>query len=379
MTISTDRLGWVALAVGGTLGLASCLLATQKAAASAAQDWPPFVLVTGLLLIGLVAGADGLFEACAAVFARRSHSARSLLVTAAVLVSVTTAVLNLDTSVVFLTPVLVLAARRRRYGEVPFAYLAVFLANGASLLLPGSNLTNLIVVGRSNIDGGAFAARMLLPWVASVTVITVVVAVVCRKDLGATPVESDPRGPTARVGTGLFAVAVAVVAVLALPPSLAALIVLATGVLAAGEHLVRSRVSMGSVLRSVNVPILAGLFGAAVAAGTIAREWSSVGGLVVHASSLESAAIGAGSSVVVNNLPAASLLTARPPANPYALLIGLNLGPNLAVTGALSAALWMQVSRSVGFAPSATRFSAIGLILAPLSIAAALGALALIS
>lgn len=72
---------------------------------SAGQAWPPFVLVTGLLLIGAVAAADGLFEALGGRLAHARLGARGLLLALLGLVAAVTAVLNLDTSVVFLTPV----------------------------------------------------------------------------------------------------------------------------------------------------------------------------------------------------------------------------------------------------------------------------------
>jgi arsenical pump membrane protein len=106
--------------------------------ASAGQAWPPFVLVAGLLLIGQVAAEDGLFEALGARLARTGLGARSLLLALLALVAVVTAVLNLDTAVVFLTPVLVHAARQRRLDEPPFLYGSVFMANAASLLLVGA-------------------------------------------------------------------------------------------------------------------------------------------------------------------------------------------------------------------------------------------------
>jgi len=103
---------------------------------SAGQAWPPFALVTGLLLIGAVASADGLFEALGARLAGARLGARGLLLALLGLVAAVSAILNLDTSVVFLTPVLVHAARRRRLDERPFLYGSVFMANAASLLLP---------------------------------------------------------------------------------------------------------------------------------------------------------------------------------------------------------------------------------------------------
>src|SRR5262245_13753686 len=129
--------------------------------AAARQAWPPFVLVVGLLLIGAVAAEEGLFEAVGAFLSRARLRPSTLLLALLVLVAVVTAVLNLDTAVVFLPPVLVHTARERRLDERPFLYGSVFMANAGSLLLPGSNLTNLLVL-RSDPQGGAgFAVRML--------------------------------------------------------------------------------------------------------------------------------------------------------------------------------------------------------------------------
>src|SRR5438477_3191993 len=142
----------------------------QRMLAAAGQVWPPFVLVAGLLLIGTVAAADGLFEAIGTRLAQASLRPRTLLIALLGLVAVVTAVLNLDTSVVFLTPVLVHAARRRGLDEQPFLYGAVFMANSASLLLPGSNLTNLLVLRSDPESGLTFAMRMLPAWIAACTI-----------------------------------------------------------------------------------------------------------------------------------------------------------------------------------------------------------------
>lgn len=92
----------------------------------------------------------------------------------------------------------------------------------------------------------------------------------------------------------------------------------------------------------------------------------------------QSAALGAVASVLLNNLPAAALLSAHSSAHPYALLIGLDIGPNLAVSGSLAALLWFNAARSVGARPSITQVSAVGALLAPASIAAALAASSLL-
>src|ERR1700728_2517671 len=120
---------------------------------AAHQAWPAFVLVTGLLLVGLAAHSDGLFARAGQLLERVPGSSVALLAASMALVAVVTAVLNLDTAVVFLTPVVVLAARKRGIDEEPFLFSAVFMANASSLYLPGSNLTNLLVLDRHPASG----------------------------------------------------------------------------------------------------------------------------------------------------------------------------------------------------------------------------------
>lgn len=369
------RAGWVALVVGVPGVVVAAVLAPHQVAGAASQDWPPFVLVSGLLALGLVARDDGLFDAAGAMMASLARGGRSLFVASAVLVALVTAVLNLDTSVAFLTPVLVVAARRRQTDEMPFLYLAVFLANGASLLLPGSNLTNLIVLGRVHESGSAFASAMALPWLAAAVAVTAIVAVAWRRSLRQAGRRVDESVPV-RIGPGLAGVAAAVVAMLVLSPAGEAIVAVGAGAVAGGWSLARRRLTLPEVGHTVNLPMVAGLFSVAVCLGTLGRTWSGPSQLLAHASSVVTAVVAAGASVVVNNLPAASLLAARPPAEAHALLVGLDLGPNLAVTGALSAILWLQVSRTVGAAPSVWRYSVLGAVIVPVSMALALLALA---
>ena len=127
----------------------------------------------------------------------------------------------------------------------------------------------------------------------------------------------------------------------------------------------------------LGVPVLVGLFAVAVALGTLGRVWSGPADLLSHLDSWGTAVVAAGSSVLVNNLPAASLLAARRPDHPFSLLVGLNLGPNLLVTGSLAWFLWLRAARSAGSRPSIAKASRLGMVAVPLSMAAALGALAL--
>jgi arsenical pump membrane protein len=177
-------------------------------------------------------------------------------------------------------------------------------------------------------------------------------------------------------GPGTLAVVGAVIAMVALPGDTAALVVAGIGIVVAGTHVITRRDGI-SVARHLNLPLLLGLFGAATALGTLGRAWSGPSHLLAHSGSWQTAAIGAGASVFVNNLPAASLLAARPVAHAAALLVGLNLGPNLALSGSLAGVLWFQTSRSAGWTPSFRRFSYVGLAVVPVTMAASLGALAI--
>jgi arsenical pump membrane protein len=127
----------------------------------------------------------------------------------------------------------------------------------------------------------------------------------------------------------------------------------------------------------VGAPVLVGLFGTAMALGTLGRAWSGPATLLSHLDGVGTAAVAAGSAAVLNNLPAAALLASRVPPHPYALLVGLNIGPNLFVTGSLAWILWWRTARATGSAPPVGRAVILGLVSVPLAMAAALGMLAL--
>jgi len=280
-----------------------------------------------------------------------------------------TTVLNLDTAVVFMTPVLLQAARRRGVPEAPFLYGAVFIANSASLLLPGSNLTNLIVLAHDPVPGTAFAARLWPAWIAAVAVTVVFVVCTHRGEL-AGEVEPDAGRLPFRPRAGALAIVISGALVLLL--SRPALPVLGVGLVA-----VLARRDRRELLQAANPLLLLCVLAVATGLGTLARSIGAVGQLAGHAGRWQAAWLGAGAAVLVNNLPAAMMLAAHAPAHPRALLLGLDLGPNLAVTGSLSAVLWLQVARANGAQPSVVRYSLLGSVLVPLSLV--LGLLASIS
>ena len=328
--------------------------------------------MTGLLLIGLVADDDGLFAAAGHQMARAAPNGSVLFLGATVLIGLVTAVLNLDTSVAFLTPVLVYTARSRGGGEAALLYGCLLLSNAGSLFLPGSNLTNLIVLGHLHLSGGAFLSRMWAPALAALVVTAVVVAVFERRSMRVNAGRLQrPARPV--VGLGVLAVGLAIVLVLVL--SSPALPVFIVGGVAVGIRLARKKDQPRHVAQVLGVPVLVGLFGVAVALGTLGRAWSGPATLLSHLDSWGTALFAAVTSVVVNNLPAASLLSASTPKHPFSLLIGLNLGPNLFVTGSLAWLLWLRTARSAAVEPSIAKASRISAVAVPLSMAAALALL----
>jgi arsenical pump membrane protein len=369
-----SSLAWVLFGVGAALATVAALASPSDARSAASQDLPPFVLVAGLLLIGLVAEEDGLFATAGHRLAHAAKNGVVLYVGVTLLVALVTATLNLDTSVAFLTPVLVHTARSRGEPAAPLLAACILLSNAGSLFLPGSNLTNLIVLGDLHVSGGEFFAHMWLPATTALGVTAVVIALFHRTQLHMTRREAT-TGDELVVGLGVVAIVAATVIVLV--TSSPAIPVAVVGVTVISLRLLRGRESWRRVVDVLSAPILIGLFGVAVASGTLGRVWSGPSTLLGHLDTFGAAVMAALSAVAFNNLPATSLLAARPPPHPYSLLIGLDLGPNLFVTGSLAWVLWLRSARAAGASPSIRDAARIGAVAVPLSVGAAVGVLVL--
>lgn len=362
------------VAAGATAALA---LTSSSGDAALGQALPAFVLVSGLLVLGAVADAEGLFASAAARVERLPGSPRTLFVASLALVAVVTAVLNLDTAVVFLTPVVLGAAEHRGVPNRPVLYGTVVMANGASLLLPGANLTNLMVLGVEHTPGGVFLARMAAPAIAAVVATLLVLLVRFRSDLRVPPRTAAQRPERIpRAGTlGVAATGAAALLVLLLPHPAAWVAALA--VLAAVLAVRLRGASSRALLAAADLPVLLLLLLVSVALGTLAREWSAPSDLLLHAGAAATAVIAAGGAVVLNNLPATVLLTGGAVPHPRALLVGLNLGPNLFVTGSLAVYLWWRAAVRAGARPTLRGYVTAGVPAALAGGAAALAAIAL--
>lgn len=337
---------------------------------SLAHSWEPFVLVIGLLFIGHSAAHEGLFESVGQLCARVPGGDFSLFVVTMLAVALVTATLNLDTAVVFMTPVALEAARTRGVDERAFLYGTILMVNAASLLLLGSNLTNMLVFASQPARGGVVAGHMALPWVVSVVLTIGLVALRYRSTFRSRPPRAPANPISWAMGPGLAATVLAVVAMLLL--SHPALPILALGCsLEAYELLGRHRVRWGEIVRVASPVVIVPLFLLAVAVGWLSREWNAPTQWLAHSGMMATAFAAALMALLINNLPAASLFAAGHVTHPYALLIGLDLGPNAFVTGAMSTLLWLRIARTSGARPTLGRFSALGVPVAVITILAA--------
>jgi len=331
--------------------------------ASLSATWQPFVLVAGLLLVGHAASRDGLFNALGSLSARLPGRGVSLFVTTMLTVALVSAVLNLDSAVVFMTPVALNAARAQGADETAFVYGTVFMSNSASLLFIGSNLTNILVIGNSTTSPAHFSARMLVPWLLAVVVVIGVMLRWRWRFLRAPLLRSAIAPSRFVLGPGILATIFSVVAMLATRHP--ALLVFVAGLIAEGWDLLRQRAKdWRSSLAVISPVVLATLFSVALLVGVLARHWAGPARLLAHANVATTTLVATLSALVINNLPAASLFAAHQVAHPYALLLGLDVGPNCLISGALSSLLWRRIAQRDGAQVSLRTFSLIGVPLA---------------
>src|SRR5208283_1156317 len=264
--------------------------------------------------------------------------------------------LSLDATVVLLTPVVFATAARLEVRARPHVYACTHLANSASLLLPVSNLTNLLAFAASGLAFGHFAALMAVPWLAAIGVEYVVFGRFFAADLNVRP----RRASAERDGdTGLPVFTVIVVA-LTLAGFAGASAAFAGAVVLAVRALARRRVVAADLVRAADLPFLLfvlslGIVVKAVTDNGLGRALAPLlpGGTSLPAL-LATAALAAALANVCNNLPA--VLVLLPLAAPsgagavLAVLLGVNIGPNLTYTGSLATLLWRRVLRHHGWA-----------------------------
>lgn len=382
--MKTAVLGGVLLVVGAIL-VATGALPPAAALAVGERVWPILTFVVAITVVTELAAEAELFRVVAERAAGAGLGRTWLLWMLVVAIAVVSTVfLSLDTTAVLLTPVVVLLARHAGLPAIPFALTTVWLANAASLLLPVSNLTNLLAQHElGGISPVAFATLMLAPALVAVLVPLIVLAVVFRRDLRTRYVARAPDPVGDRV---LFAASAVVVAAL-IPALVSGLAVWIPSMVAAAVLLAFFAVRRREALRFSLVPwqlviFASGLFLVIEAAGSLGLTpllTALAGSGDDPLSLLRLAGSAAGSANIVNNLPAylAFESVAQSPVRIAALLVGVNAGSLVTPWASLATLLWHSRLTSLGVEISWLRFAGLGLIAAPLTVAAAILALAL--
>ncbi|MFK8845132.1 SLC13 family permease [Streptomyces sp. Ac-502] len=377
---------------------------------------PVVGFLAAVLVLAHLCAREGLFEAAGAALARRcAGRPRLLLAGVFVLAAAVTAVLSLDATVVLLTPVIVATATHAGVRARPHLYACAHLSNSASLLLPVSNLTNLLALGAAGLSFTRFAALMALPWGVAVLFEYVVFRRFFGRELADDERRVDARGPRAGgaheqqaappplpafalVVLSLTLAGFVVTPFAGIAPVWAAL----GGVLALGIREMARRGRTGTdtaagpatssrTATRTGIPTATGavtgmlkaanpffcLFVLALGVVVEAVVANGLGGavdrLLPEGASLPAllgvAVFAALLANVINNLPAVLTLlpvAAHGGAGPVlAVLIGVNLGPNLTYVGSLATLLWRRILQERGDAPKLGTFTRLGLLTVP--------------
>lgn len=383
-------LGAVLMVVGGFLPVA-------QAAGAIAKGTDVYLFLTGMMLLAELARREGVFDwlASLAVAAAKGSRARLFLLVYLVGTAVTVFLSN-DATAVVLTPAVYAAVQKARTKALPYLFICAFIANAASFVLPISNPANLVVYGKTLPPLTRWLRTFLLPSICSIFATYAVLRFVVRKDIeGKLEEDNEPASlskPGRFAALGIAATGVVLIAAsgfgldLGLPTCLSAV----SAVLVVTRA--KSR-SLGEIAKGVSwsvLPLVAGLF-VLVEAVNRAGALSDVGKLLrwceatPHFGALVASFGIAALSNLINNLPSGLLAGGALQAYQVttqirdAVLIGVDLGPNLSVTGSLATVLWLIALRREGEQISGWRFLKIGFLVMPPALLLATLAVSLLS
>jgi arsenical pump membrane protein len=358
-------------------------ISVHDAATEAARLLRVVAFLGAVLVLAKMCDDEGLFEAAGAAIARAGFGSQRLLRQVFVIAASITAVLSLDATVVLLTPVVLTTVRWLRAPVRPHAYATAHLANAASLLLPVSNLTNLLAFHVADLSFTKFTLVMALPWLAAVVTVYVVFRLFFGRDL---KVEPDPQeiGPPPRMPVFALVVVALTLAgfVIAEAQGVApAWAALAGASLMAVRSLGRRHTSVVAIVRAVNVPFLVFVLALGIVVQAVMRNGVAdrMGAVLPSGSGLSAllgfAVVAAVLANIVNNLPATlvllPLVVTSGPAAVLAVLVGVNIGPNLTYVGSLSNLLWRRVLRRYDVSASVAEYTRLGLCTVPTALVAA--------
>jgi arsenical pump membrane protein len=377
--------GAVALVLGN-------FLTASEALHGVAKGLDVYFFLIGMMLTAELARREGLFDylAAFAVEHARGSPQRLFLLVYAVGILVTVLLSN-DATAIVLTPAVYAATRAAGASPLPYLFACAFIANAASFVLPISNPANLVVFGERMPHLFEWLRQFALPSIAAIVVTYVVLRLTQRHALAEESIES--RVPHPRLGRGgkLTAIGIAVIGVVLLTASALdvqlGLPTFICGLVTAASVLAFSRQSPWPVLKGVSwsvLPLVAGLFvmvEALVKTGAIGHLSALLQAATEKSPTLAAWSAGIVTSIadnIANNLPVglvAGSVAANnhlPPPVVSAMLIGVDLGPNLSVTGSLATILWLVALRREKIDVTAWRFLEIGVLVTPLALLAAL-------
>ena len=384
--------------VGTVVLVAFGFLPWRNAVAAAAKGIDVYLFLIGMMLLAEVARQEGLFDWLAALAVRHARSsARRLFLIIYSVGTIVTVFLSNDATAVVLTPVVYAAATAARVEPLPYLFICAFIANAASFVLPISNPANLVIFGAHIPPLAQWLYQFTLPSIASILITYLLLRFTQRAAMNQKISAEFPTEPLS-VGGKCVAVGIALTALgllgassldqqLGLPTFIA-------GTAVTIIVLIISRQSPLPVLRDISwgaLPLVAGLF-ILVASVEQTGILNSVTQMLhnVAASSPRDASFGAGilvalASNLLNNLPtglvAATVSQSAdvPLQVTSATLIGVDLGPNLSVTGSLATILWLMALRREGEAVTVWQFLKLGIIVMPPALVVALLAITAVS
>ncbi|WP_313699156.1 arsenic transporter [Achromobacter sp.] len=380
--------GAVALVVLG-------LLPAAQAGSAILEGTDVYLFLIGMMLVAEVARQAGLFDWVAVAAAdHAAGSARRLFDLVFLVGTVVTVLLSNDATAVVLTPAVYAVARVVGAPPLPYLYVCAFIANAASFVLPISNPANLVVFGDRMPALGPWLAHFALPSALAIGSTYVTLRLVFRDDLRQ-PLKPSPPLPPMTWPLRMAALGVAITAGTLLITSALGhrlgLPTLIAGCVSAALVLAVTRSGPLRLIKGVAwgvLPLVAGLFvlvEGMAASGVLQDLADLMRGLSADAA-LWAGGVGAAlSGNVINNLPAglmagtlARMADLSSTAN-AALLIGIDLGPNLSVSGSLATLLWLLAVRREGMHISALSFLRLGIVVMPPALILALGALHIFS
>jgi arsenical pump membrane protein len=367
---------WLEALIGA--GAAGTVLAVGALSVSGAEDQlrlllPVVAFLAAILVVAELCAVEGVFTAVGALVAGAGRgSPRRILGLTFVAAAATTAALSLDSTVVLLTPVVATAASRSLVGSRPMVYACARLANSASVLLPVSNLTNLLALpSLPSLSFAGFAIVMTPVWIAVIGVEYVGHRLFFRRDLSTVPESPPAARDVALPVVPLVVVGFMLVGFAALSPFdvAPAWVAAAAALVLAGWSLRRRRVTRAALARSTHAGFAVFVLCLGVVVAGVSDSF--LGDLVAHAVP-DSHGLGALLVVallatllanLVNNLPATLLLV--PLVAPLgqtavlAALLGLGVGSSLTYAGSLANLLWRRTLRRHGLEASTRTFHAL--------------------